>query len=253
MSFKERLKPYLPMSWRRAYWRLQFGLRVLHEVNYSSLRGLRSLSRSRLLLHARLQSYISIEGLLALEAMAAKVISEGVPGDIVECGVCNGGSSLVLAQALKASPDRRLWLFDSFQGLPVPTAIDGPTAPAFAGKVVGSEDKVRRLLKRAGVPMERVHIAAGWFHETFPQVQIDGIAFLHIDADFYEPVLLSLERFYDAVAVGGFVVLDDYYDLEWPGCKAALEEFTARRRLALNLLPGPPAHFRKERQVSPAR
>jgi O-methyltransferase len=187
---------------------------------------------------------IPIEGLRALEQMTQKVVTEDIPGDIVECGVCNGGSAAVLAQLLKKSFDRQLWLFDSFQGLPVPVAADGPSAPEVVGRLVGSEDTVRRVLKQTGVPMERVHIAAGWFHETFLHVQIDRIAFLHIDADFYESILLTLERFYDAVAPGGFVVLDDYYD--WPGCKAALEEFAARRELTLKLLQGPPAHFRKE-------
>jgi hypothetical protein len=51
-----------------------------------------------------------------------------LPGDIVECGVWNGGSAAMMgvasAEGQYARP-RVMWLFDSFQGLPRPTERDG--------------------------------------------------------------------------------------------------------------------------------
>ena len=49
--------------------------------------------------------------------------SRGVPGTIVECGVAKAGSSISIA-AYK-NPRRCLHLFDTFEGIPQPSAKDG--------------------------------------------------------------------------------------------------------------------------------
>ena len=62
----------------------------------------------------------------ALFRLATLINRHGIAGDLVECGTCNGGTAAVLGAAgLKGAPDRRLWLFDSFEGLPAPPAKDG--------------------------------------------------------------------------------------------------------------------------------
>ena len=71
------------------------------------------------------------------------------------------------------------------------------------------------------------------------------IALLHIDADWYESVKLVLERLYDRVSPGGFVVLDDYG--YWEGCRRAWSEFWAGRGPAAELVDvdGVGAYFQK--------
>jgi len=71
------------------------------------------------------------------------------------------------------------------------------------------------------------------FQDTFPSVRTGDIALLHIDADWYESVKLCLERFYDSVQPGGFVVIDDYG--HWEGCKKATDEFLRNRSLDVTL------------------
>lgn len=150
----------------------------------------------------------------------------GVPGEIVECGVAGGGSAALLA-AVSARP---IWLFDSFQGLPEPTLLDGPEATAYVGANQSSVAIVEDALRTAGVDLMRVTIRAGWFDETFTQAPApDTIALLHIDADWYRSVRLCLERWYDAVSPGGIIVLDDYGF--WTGCRHAFYEFVAQRGL----------------------
>lgn len=60
-----------------------------------------------------------------LEPLVAHVLRAGVPGDIVEAGVYKGGISIVLATMLRARGElgdekRRVFLADSFEGLPPP-------------------------------------------------------------------------------------------------------------------------------------
>lgn len=162
-----------------------------------------------------------------LRALASDAVARGVPGDFVECGVWNGGSAAAVAGAL-VEGGRRVWLYDSFAGLPAPTERDGALAADFAGKGVGSVDKVREAFAAAGFPWERAVVRAGWFEETFRQQPAPGpIAMLHVDCDWHESVLLTLETFYDRVSEGGIVVLDDFG--HWEGAREAFYDFVSRR------------------------
>jgi O-methyltransferase len=160
---------------------------------------------------------------------ARRTETESVPGDMVECGVCNGGSAAILAHFAATSRFRRTtWLFDSFEGLPPTTPEDTPSvsghpAEVEIGKCVGSIDTVKHVLGLAGADMDRVRIVKGWFQDTFPTVSIPQIAMLNLDSDWYESEKLCLQTFYKNVSIGGFIYFDDFY--YWPGCRRAAEEF----------------------------
>jgi O-methyltransferase len=174
-----------------------------------------------------------------LFVLAQRIESEKIPGDVIECGVCNGGTAALLARfATRSRLNRTVWLLDSFRGMPPTTDMDGPSpdgdpAEAHVGKEVGDISRVKQVLHRVGVKADRVHILPGWFQETFPLVSTKKIALLNIDADWYESVKLCLETFYDRVVPGGFVSFDDYG--HWPGCKKAVDEFFQARALPYRL------------------
>jgi O-methyltransferase len=171
--------------------------------------------------------------LLFLVELATRATRLGVPGDFVECGVYKGGSAGVLGYSMTRlnGGGRKLWLYDSFEGLPAAGPNDGELDRQLEGDYAGSESEVRRILERLGVPPERFEIVSGRFEQTFDRVETTAVALLHIDCDFYEPVRLSLETFFPRVSPGGFVVLNDYGT--FPGCRAATDEFLAHRGLEL--------------------
>ncbi len=179
---------------------------------------------------ARLEPYTmaGLSGLVKLYTLARDVAGRGIAGDFVECGVCNGGSAAAVAVAIRES-ERRLWLYDSFEGLPEPVEIDGPLARTYVGACRGSEAAVAEALTIAGFPASRCVIRKGWFEQTLLVSPPPRIAFLHLDADWYESVLLALETLYDAVEAGGVIVLDDF--AHWEGCRHAFYDFIARRGL----------------------
>jgi O-methyltransferase len=169
-----------------------------------------------------------------LYLLARRIEEENIPGDVIECGVCNGGTAALLARySTRSRLGRTMWLLDSFEGMPLTTAEDGEAAKAHIGKEVGNIERVKRALARVGADMSRVRIVPGWFQETFPSVSASRIALLNIDADWYESVKLCLETFYDRVATGGFVSFDDYG--HWPGCRKAVDEFFRARKLSYKL------------------
>jgi hypothetical protein len=177
----------------------------------------------------------SIRMIVALYKLSKEIDIQCVPGDVVECGVYNGGSAALTASICckESTLHREIWLFDSFEGLPKPTDIDGEKARSCVWWCHGDLSKVKGIFQKLYIPESHVHIVKGWFQDTFPAIQIPKIALLHIDADWYESVRLCLDTFYDNVQPGGFIVIDDYG--HWEGCKRAVDEFLIKRSLDVNL------------------
>lgn len=173
--------------------------------------------------------------LFAMHDIARDVARRGIKGDIVECGVWNGGSLALLAAAMGG--DRIAWAFDSFEGLPPPSAEDPEIVRSswFAGWNVGSPARVAEAWARCGLPKERLHVVPGWFEETFPRSEIPAIAVLHIDADWHDSVLLCLERWFDRVEKGGVVILNDWN--LYAGADKAVADFLGRRAPGTEVRP----------------
>jgi O-methyltransferase len=170
-------------------------------------------------------SLVDPMNLAFLQRTAQRLNVLGVPGAFVECGVYRGGSAGVLAHEAMQTPDRELWLFDAFAGMPAASERDDERSHAIEGQYVGSEAQTRRILERVGMDPARTQIRVGWFDDTLPGAEVEQVALLHVDCDFYDPCRLVLETFYPRLAPGGYVVVNDYGS--YAGCRAALDEFLA--------------------------
>jgi O-methyltransferase len=179
------------------------------------------------------ESLVTPLNLHFLHELVQRVGRLGVEGDIVECGVYRGGSAAILGWSMMGLGDdaRKLWLFDSFAGMPAATDRDGEFSHTLEGQYVGSEATARRLVQQAGVPPERCEIVVGPFEQTYRSTPTPRAALLHVDCDFYEPVRQTLEKFFPSMPAGGFVVLNDYGI--YKGARAATDEFLERHSLAV--------------------
>ena len=67
-----------------------------------------------------------IERMYGLYASVRYLVEGEIPGDFVECGVWRGGSAMVCALTLAALGDtsRRIYLYDTFDGMTAPTERD---------------------------------------------------------------------------------------------------------------------------------
>lgn len=175
------------------------------------------------------------KNLISLYNLVRRANALNLSGDIVECGVWNGGSAAVMGVACMedehCSKKRNLWLFDSFEGLPLPGELDGniERKSYTEGWNRGDIGKVKMVFHKLGLPLENVRIIPGWFDVTLRAAPINTIAVLHIDADWYDSVKVTLEIFYDRVVPGGFIVLDDYG--YWHGCERALADYFAEHQI----------------------
>ena len=164
-----------------------------------------------------------------------------IPGAFVECGTWRGGSSFLMAAILQQAGERarKVWMFDSFEGLPPPRQIDGPVAMRYPQDSTNdncraSLEDVRRTAISLGLE-SHVELVKGWFDQTLPihRARVGPIALLRLDADWHASVRCCLDNLYDQVVDGGLVMLDDYYF--WDGCAVAVHEFLGERRLAHRL------------------
>jgi len=171
----------------------------------------------------------SVARLRGLHGAVRYAVTEDIAGDIVECGCARGGSAALMALTLRQmGARRRLWLFDTFEGLPAPSSGDPDfeIADLFTGTCVGTLDEVRGLFERLGIA-DDVTFVKGLFQETLPAASIPCIAVLHIDGDWYESVKACLDSLYDKVVPGGVIQLDDYG--YWAGARKAVDEFLQGR------------------------
>jgi len=207
-----------------------------------------ALSRALAVYRVMPYSLVGSRGLEATFDAASGLIAMSIPGDFVECGVAQGGCAALLAglAATSAIP-RKMWLFDSFAGLPDPTQADYDGGhrktgkhirPLVRGSCLGTRAQVESLLfSRFGFDPNRVLLVQGWFQDTLPaqKHRIDRIALLRIDGDWYESTMCCLRQLYDKVVPGGVVIVDDYGVCF--GCKRAVHEFFDERRIRPTLVP----------------
>jgi Macrocin-O-methyltransferase (TylF) len=148
-----------------------------------------------------------------------------VGGDVAECGTYKGGSAFFLARRIiNHRLDKRLCLFDSFEGLSAPASIDGNYwhAGALSSRI---EDVQRALAPLGAIPF--IDICKGWIPDRFHEVADRRFCFVHIDVDLYQPSLDSIAFFYPRLEPGGIILLDDYGFESCPGVTAAVDRFMA--------------------------
>lgn len=176
-----------------------------------------------------------------LHMLAEQVLKNGIAGDFVETGVWRGGASIFLRGVLKAyeNHDKRVWLADSFAGLPEPNAQKYPLDSGWDMSkweyLKVSLEQVQEHFRRYDLLDERVMFLKGWFKDTLPTAPIERIAILRLDGDLYESTMDSLTALYAKVSPGGFVVVADYLII--PPCRSAVDEFRASNRIVGELMP----------------
>lgn len=150
------------------------------------------------------------------------VLKNDIPGDVVELGCYVGTTSVFLASRLKTT-DRKLYLYDSFEGLPPKANEDeSPAGMQFkTGELLATKKQLVRNLKQANVPMPV--IKKGWFSELTAADVPPRIAFAFLDGDYYHSVWDSLTLISKFLAPGATIIVDDYANEALPGAAKAVD------------------------------
>lgn len=171
-----------------------------------------------------------VEGLIIIESLLK---TKNIVGDVCEFGVAQGKTSKLIANVIKKS-SKRIFLFDSFQGLPKPSIHDELIDDIFnlgkievyEGKMSHSKKKVKNELKKIKFPKNRIVINEGFFNknsaENFKYPK--KISFAYIDFDFYQPIIDVLKIIEKKLVKNSIIIVDDY-DFFSSGVKKAVDEW----------------------------
>lgn len=116
-------------------------------------------------------------GLLRLDNLQACVetmLREGTEGDFIETGVWRGGACIFMRGILAAYgvTNRKVYLADSFAGLPTPDADKYPADQGDAHHIFDflrvSQEQVQANFQRYGLWDDQVVFLKGWFKDTLP-------------------------------------------------------------------------------------
>lgn len=161
--------------------------------------------------------------------LAKSTLNNSVEGDFVELGCYRGDTSVLLQRLLKGSgklSEKKLWIYDSFAGLPEKTSEDSSVAgdQFKAGELFVSKREVLEKFKRSGLPLPIVKKA--FFEKLDPEKDLpEKIAFAFLDGDLYGSIKTSFELVLPKLSEKGIIVVHDYNNPELPGVSKAVEEF----------------------------
>lgn len=150
-------------------------------------------------------------------------------GDVVEFGCYAGDTSVQLAAVMRQYPEKWLWLYDSFEGLPAKTAEDNSAAGwrFKPGELRADLDAVAHKFRKMQLPDPVIKKA--WFNDLDPENDLPAkICFALFDGDFYESIKTSFELVAPKLEDGGIIVVHDYRNPELPGSARAVNEFLAQ-------------------------
>ncbi len=167
---------------------------------------------------------------------AVKHLTEkNIQGDFVECGVWKGGSIMAMIYKLLELNilDRKIWAFDTYEGMTEPGDDDidfqNKTAKELMDQKIANilcisayEETTTNILN-TGYPHNMIQFVKGRVEETIPRSNVEQIALLRLDTDWYESTMAELNYFYPKLVKGGILIIDDYG--HWKGCKKAVDEY----------------------------
>lgn len=154
---------------------------------------------------------IGLKRLDNLQYCIETVINDGIQGDLIETGVRRGGAYVFMRAVLAAYgiTDRRVFVADSFYGLPKP---DTESFPQDRGDthylkryLAISQEDVANNFKKYGLLDDQVVFLKGWFKDTLPAAPIERLAVLRLDGDMYGSTMDAFNNLYGKLSSGGFL------------------------------------------------
>jgi O-methyltransferase len=154
-----------------------------------------------------------------------------VPGDVAEFGCFEGENTEHMASCFKG---RRLWAWDTFEGMPDDNYIESLDRSDPPGKWKPAGDVVKKFQEWNEGRGWNIIPVKGLFSQTIPtwnlRSHFEGspdvrFAFIHIDCDHYWAYKRVLEFITPLMSPGGIVRMDDYGCCA--GAKQAADEWSA--------------------------
>lgn len=190
-------------------------------------------------------SYCSKKEIQVTLSLLEKCIKSDLEGDVIECGVYMGGSSIQMAKKLvDLGSKKNLYALDTFEGHPYDDESDMPEK--LKKKVYGNKSPQKRKGKLNDVNLDEIKknfmkenldntiFLKGLFEESFKEISDKKFCFAHVDADYYLSVKQCIDFLKERIVSKGIILFDDYNSPEHLGCTKAVDDLIGPS--SLNLL-----------------
>lgn len=176
----------------------------------------------------------------AYVACWAAKYATALDGDFVECGVGKALLSKTIVNYLDFEKlEKKLYLFDTFEGIPVAQAKDDKERDNMARlnqahfSISYYED-----VKRSFVKYPNVILVKGRIPESFASISLGRVSYISIDMNNAFAEMAAIEYLWEKLVIGGVVVLDDYaYGPEFMEQKYAWDKFAALKDFEILTMP----------------
>jgi O-methyltransferase len=147
----------------------------------------------------RIEQYHDEVRYATLALAIQRLEDDKTPGSFAEVGVYRGvTSSFIHRQA----PDRRLYLFDTFEGFPEQSLESGPDTRF--------KDTSERGVAALIGDTHNIEFRKGFFPATATGLEAEQFSLVILDVDLYQPALDVMRFFYPRTVRGGYFFLHDF-------------------------------------------
>ena len=167
----------------------------------------------------------------ALKPLARDIYSKKLEGSVAEAGVYRGGFAAVINVLF---PDRKLYLFDTFQGFHAEMAGQQDNAEELQGWIDGglSNTSVDLVMDRMRYP-ENIVIRRGVFPKSAEGLN-EKFVFVNLDMDIYQSTYDGLVYFFEKLVAGGYIFVHDFG--LWEGARKAVMQFCKEQKIGYVLI-----------------
>ena len=168
------------------------------------------------------------------QLMSHEVYQQKIEGAVAELGVFRGFNASVMNHFF---PDRRLYLFDTFEGLdPRDLEADERLGYNTSHYLEFTDTNIELVMSKMS-HKENIIVRKGWFPDSAVGLEDERFCFVFLDANLYQPTYEGLHWFYPRLANGGYIVVDLFNWVDYPGAKKAVHEFS--REVGISYVPIP--------------
>jgi O-methyltransferase len=164
----------------------------------------------------------------SLELVSIEIYDKKIEGNAAELGVYRGEFA---EKINKAFPDRKLYLFDTFEGFNEKDIGIEKLSNHSKQQHDFSKTNEKIVLQKMKF-RENCIIRKGYFPETVDGIE-DKFVFVSIDVDLYEPIYNGLKYFYPRLVKGGYIFVHDYNSNTYVGTKAAVKKYCEEKGITL--------------------
>lgn len=165
-------------------------------------------------------------------------MTKNVKGDVVECGVFEGYTTIIMGKKLKdMDPDKILYGIDYFEKIPYddndfPFERESIIPKKFTDNKFNYQMEIALVQERINnEKLDNVKLIKGLVEDVLPTMKEQKFSFVNIDVNSYKATKFCVEFFKDRMETGGIIFLDDYNQVSWQGATVAADDVLGKDKI----------------------